>query len=173
MIPSLRTPAARLALAALSLSISSALYAQNAPAPTASDWGGIGLLQTPTARMADEGELAFTASHTSPYSRYNIVLQPLPWMEGAFRYVSVANRRYGPEWLSGNQNYKDKSIDLKIRLLQESRWIPEVSAGFRDLGGTGLFSSEYLVASKRMGAFDASLGLATGYIGNRGISRIH
>ncbi len=85
MIPSLRTPAARLALAALSLSISSALYAQNAPAPTASDWGGIGLLQTPTARMADEGELAFTASHTSPYSRYNIVLQPLPWMEGAFR----------------------------------------------------------------------------------------
>lgn len=168
MIPSLRTPAARLALAALSLSISSALYAQNAPAPTASDWGGIGLLQTPTARMAEEGELAFTASHTSPYSRYNIVLQPLPWMEGAFRYVSVANRRYGPEWLSGNQNYKDKSIDLKIRLLQESRWIPEVSAGFRDLGGTGLFSSEYLVASKRMGAFDASLGLATGYIGNRG-----
>ena len=58
MISSLRTPAARLALAALSLSISSALYAQNAPAPTASDWGGIGLLQTPTARMADEGELA-------------------------------------------------------------------------------------------------------------------
>jgi hypothetical protein len=168
LISSLRTPAARLALAALSLSISSALYAQNAPAPTASDWGGIGLLQTPTARMADEGELAFTASHTSPYSRYNIVLQPLPWMEGAFRYVSVANRRYGPEWLSGNQNYKDKSIDLKIRLLQESRWVPEVSAGFRDLGGTGLFSSEYLVASKRMGAFDASLGLATGYIGNRG-----
>lgn len=168
MISSLRTPAARLALAALSLSISSALYAQNAPAPTASDWGGIGLLQTPTARMAEEGELAFTASHTSPYSRYNIVLQPLPWMEGAFRYVSVANRRYGPEWFSGKQNYKDKSIDLKVRLLKESRWVPEVSAGARDIGGTGLFSSEYLVASKRWGAFDTSVGVATGYIGNRG-----
>lgn len=163
-----RSPLARASLAALSLGISTALHAQTAPMPTASDWGGIGLLQTPTARMADEGELAFTASHTSPYSRYNVVLQPLPWMEGAFRYVSVANRRYGPEWLSGNQNYKDKSIDLKIRLLQESRWVPEVSVGFRDLGGTGLFSSEYLVASKRFGAFDASLGLATGYIGNRG-----
>ncbi|KAF1017372.1 MAG: hypothetical protein GAK31_00637 [Stenotrophomonas maltophilia] len=36
------------------------------------------------------------------------------------------------------------------------------------MGGTGLFSSEYLVASKRVGRFDASLGLATGYIGNRG-----
>ncbi|MEN5204220.1 YjbH domain-containing protein [Stenotrophomonas sp. TWI700] len=160
--------AARLSLALLSLSISTALHAQSAPAPTASDWGGIGLLQTPTARMAVEGELAFTASHTSPYSRYNMVLQPLPWLEGAFRYVSVANRRYGPEWLSGSQNYKDKSIDLKVRLLEESHWLPEVAAGFRDLGGTGLFSSEYLVASKRMGAFDASVGLATGYIGNRG-----
>jgi len=160
--------AARLSVALLSLSISTALHAQSAPAPTASDWGGIGLLQTPTARMADDGELAFTASHTSPYSRYNMVLQPLPWLEGAFRYVSVANRRYGPEWLSGTQNYKDKSIDLKVRLLEESRWVPEVAAGFRDLGGTGLFSSEYLVASKRIGSFDASLGLATGYIGNRG-----
>lgn len=163
-----RSQAARLSLALLTLSISTALHAQSAPAPTASDWGGIGLLQTPTARMADEGELAFTASHTSPYSRYNMVLQPLPWLEGAFRYVSVANRRYGPEWLSGTQNYKDKSIDLKVRLLEESRWVPEVAAGFRDLGGTGLFSSEYLVASKRIGSFDASVGLATGYIGSRG-----
>ncbi len=158
----------RVGVALLSLSISAALYAQSAPTPTASDWGGIGLLQTPTARMAEEGEIAFTASHTSPYSRYNVVMQPLPWLEGAFRYVSVANRRYGPEWLSGNQNYKDKSIDVKLRLWQESHWLPEVSAGFRDLGGTGLFSSEYLVASKRFGAVDASLGLATGYIGNRG-----
>ncbi len=158
----------RAGIALLSLSISAALYAQTAPAPTASDWGGIGLLQTPTARMADEGEVAFTASHTSPYSRYNVVMQPLPWFEGAFRYVSVANRRYGPDWLSGNQNYKDKSIDVKVRLWEESRWLPEVAAGMRDIGGTGLFSSEYLVASKRWGPVDASLGLATGYIGNRG-----
>ena len=168
MTRSLRTQTARLGLALLSMSISSALYAQNAPAPTASDWGGIGLLQTPTARMAGEGEIAFTATHTSPYSRYNMVLQPLPWLEGAFRYVSVANRRYGPEWLSGQQNYKDKSIDVKVKLFEEGHWAPEVSAGFRDIGGTGLFSSEYLVASKRFGPIDASVGLATGYIGNRG-----
>ncbi|MGH8052663.1 MAG: YjbH domain-containing protein [Stenotrophomonas sp.] len=136
--------------------------------PTASDWGGIGLLQTPTARMADEGELSFTASHTSPYSRYTMTLQPMPWLEGSFRYISVANRRYGSESLSGTQNYKDKSIDFKLRLLRESRWIPEVAIGMRDIGGTGLFSSEYLVANKRWGPVDASLGLATGYIGNRG-----
>ncbi|MEG1681139.1 MAG: YjbH domain-containing protein, partial [Stenotrophomonas sp.] len=125
-------------------------------------------MQTPTARMADEGEVSITASYTSPYSRYTVSMQPMPWLEGSFRYISIANRRYGHASLSGNQNYKDKSIDLKVRLLQEDRWQPEVSIGARDIGGTGLFSSEYLVANKRFGSFDASLGLATGYIGNRG-----
>ncbi|WP_269791608.1 YjbH domain-containing protein [Stenotrophomonas sp. Iso1] len=155
-------------LALLTLGICNVLQAQERPAPTASDWGGIGLLQTPTARMAEEGELSFTASHTSPYSRYTMSLQPLPWLEGSFRYISVANRRYGLESLSGAQNYKDKSIDFKVRLLRERRWLPEIAAGVRDVGGTGLFSSEYLVANKRWGQVDASLGLATGYIGNRG-----
>ena len=142
------------------------VHAQSAP--TQSDWGGVGLLQTPTARMADEGAMAFTASRTSPYTRYNFTLQPLPWLEGSFRYVNVANRRYGPASLSGNQSYKDKSIDAKVRVWQESHYVPALSVGIRDLGGTGLFSSEYVVASKRFGAFDTSLGLAWGYLGNRG-----
>ncbi len=135
---------------------------------TRDDWGGVGLLQTPTARMADEGELAFTASHTSPYSRYNVSMQPFPWLEGSFRYMNVSGSRYGPAWLSGNQNFKDKSIDLKLRLWQESRWLPEVAIGLRDIGGTGLFSSEYAVASKRLGPVDTSIGMATGYMGKRG-----
>lgn len=156
-----------LSLTMLAMSLSTALHAQQAPPPTASEWGGIGLLQTPTARMADDGDIAFTASHNSPYSRYNLTMQPFPWLEGSFRYINVSNIRYGPSY-AGDQNYKDKSIDFKVHLWDESRWLPDVAFGVRDLGGTGFFSSEYLVASKRMGSFDASLGLATGYIGNRG-----
>ncbi|MGE8288201.1 MAG: YjbH domain-containing protein [Stenotrophomonas sp.] len=148
--------------------MSAALYAQSGPAPTADDWGGIGMLQTPSARMRQEGELAFTASHVSPYSRYNFRLQPWPWLEAAFRYSNINDLDYGHAALSGQQHYKDKSIDAKVRLLTESRWRPEVAIGVRDLGGTGLFSSEYLVLGKRMGSVDASLGLATGYLGSRG-----
>ena len=40
--------------------------------------------------------------------------------------------------------------------------------GLRDLGGTGLFSGEYVVGSKRFGAFDWHLGLGWGYVGARG-----
>ncbi|WP_232823439.1 YjbH domain-containing protein [Dyella sp. C9] len=137
-------------------------------APTQSDFGGVGLWQTPTARMADEGEVAFTASDVHPYDRYNVSLQPLPWLEGIFRYTAISNRLYGPESLSGTQSYKDKSIDVKVRLWTESHWLPDLSVGARDIGGTGLFSGEYVVMNKRFGSFDASLGMGWGYVGGRG-----
>lgn len=137
-------------------------------APTQSDWGGAGLWQTPTARMADAGEVALTASRATPYTRYNFTLQPLPWLEGIIRYSDVSNRLYGPTSLSGDQSRKDKSIDVKVRFWDESRYIPAVAVGIRDVGGTGLFSSEYVVSSKRFGPIDASLGLAWGYMGARG-----
>lgn len=143
-----------------------ALHAQEVY--TQSDFGGVGLLQTPTARMAREGEFSFVLSRTTPYTNYNVSMQPLPWLEASFRYTNVSNRLYGPRSLSGSQTYKDKSIDAKVRIWEESRWLPAVAVGARDIGGTGLFSSEYVVTSKRAGPFDFSLGLAWGYMGARG-----
>ena len=135
---------------------------------TANDWGSEGLLQTPSARMGPAGEASITLSNVNPYTRLSVMLHPLDWFEFGFRYTDISNHLYGPAALSGNQSYKDKSIDAKIRLIQESAYVPQVALGFVDIGGTGLFSSEYLVASKRTGGFDWSLGLGWGYIGNRG-----
>lgn len=135
---------------------------------TSNDWGEAGYLQTPSARMAGAGSARFHISRVAPYTRVSTQLQPLDWFEAGFRYTSVSNRLYGPEELSGDQSYKDKSIDLKFRLKQEdARW-PELAIGLRDGGGTGLFSSEYLVASKRWGNWDGSLGLGWGNLGSRG-----
>lgn len=142
--------------------------AQAEPRYTQNDFGGVGLLQTPTARMAPVGELSFNANRTDPYSRYSFSLQPLDWLEGTFRYTAITDIKYGPESISGSQSYKDKAVDVKARLLQESHWIPEIALGFQDVGGTGLFSSEYIVANKRFNNLDFSLGVAWGYMGNRG-----
>lgn len=142
--------------------------AHGEPRISQNDFGGVGLLQTPTARMAPAGELSVNANRTDPYSRYSVSLQPLDWLEGSFRYTAITNQPYGPESLSGSQSYKDKAVDVKARLWQESHWAPELALGFRDIGGTGLFSSEYLVASKRYNDFDFSAGIAWGYLGNRG-----
>ncbi|MDP2239477.1 MAG: YjbH domain-containing protein [Burkholderiales bacterium] len=136
-------------------------------AVTSSDWGGVGLLQTPTARMRRTGDFSFHLSRTQPYTHGNVFVQPLDWLEAGFRYTSVSNRLYGPTELSGGQSYKDKSFDLKARLWTESAYLPQVAVGIRDLAGTGLFSAEYLVASKRTGALDWSLGLGWGYLAGR------
>ncbi|MHB1591589.1 MAG: YjbH domain-containing protein, partial [Sulfuricella sp.] len=135
---------------------------------TASDWGGVGLLQSPTARMRKVGNASFHLSRTFPYTNGNVFLQPLDWFETGFRYTNVSNRLYGPAELSGDQAYKDKSIDVKFRLWSESAYLPQVAIGLRDIAGTGLFSGEYLVANKRTGDFDWSLGLGWGYVGGRG-----
>jgi membrane-associated phospholipid phosphatase len=136
-------------------------------AATAGDWGTLGLLQTPSARMASAGALRVTFSGAFPYTHGSVMLQPLDWLEFGFRYTDVANRLYGPD-IAGDQSYKDKSVDLKLRLREESGMAPQLALGFRDIGGTGLFSGEYLVASKRWANWDASLGIGWGYLGGRG-----
>ena len=136
-------------------------------AVSASDWGEIGLLQTPTARMAPAGSARVHLSHVQPYTRMTTMMQPLDWLEGGFRYSSISGAAYDPSGQISSQDLKDKSIDIKIRLWRERRYLPQVALGVRDLGGTGLFAGEYLVASKRSGNFDWSLGLGWGYLGAR------
>src|SRR6266850_2544188 len=134
-------------------------------AVTANDWGETGLLQTPSARMAPAGTLTAQIGHVWPYTRGNVFMQPLDWLEAGFRYTETANRPYQSE--GGGQTFKDKSFDARFRLWRESRYVPEIAVGFRDLVGTGLYSSEYLVGSKRYGALDLSLGLGWGYMAGR------
>jgi hypothetical protein len=57
---------------------------------------------------------------------------------------------------------------IKFKLFDETNLLPSVALGLRDLAGTGLFSSEYIVASKKLGDFDISLGIAWGALGNEG-----
>lgn len=159
-------------LSLLALGISTACYGETYPAPigpSQSDFGGVGLLQTPTARMAREGELSLNYRDNDQYRYYSASVQLFPWLETTLRYTDVRTRQYSSvEAFSGDQTYKDKAFDLKLRLWEESYWLPQVAVGARDIGGTGLFDAEYLVASKARGPFDFTLGLGWGYLGTSG-----
>lgn len=137
--------------------------------PTQSDLGGTGLLQMPSARMSQEGELAFTYYDNDQYRRMAVSLQLFPWLETTIRYNDVRTRLYSnvPSF-SGDQTYKDRGVDVKARLWKESQWLPEVSVGLRDFAGTGQFSGEFIVASKRWHDWDVTLGLGWGYLGRSG-----
>lgn len=135
---------------------------------TANDWGVIGLLQTPTARMAEAGEFRFHVSRVYPYVRGSVLMQPFDWLEAGYRYTDIKNRLFGAADITGTQSLKDKSIDFKVRLIKETSLWPQLAVGITDIGGTGLFSSEYVVANKRIGNFDWSLGLGWGNLGASG-----
>ena len=133
------------------------------------DFGGVGLLQTPTARFSRDGQFTAGFNHVSPYTRYFVTMQAMPWLETTLRYTSVSNRLYSanPDF-SGDQSYKDRGFDIKFKLFDEGRIRPAIAIGARDFIGTGLFSSEYIVANKNFGPIDASLGVAWGNLGTRG-----
>jgi Exopolysaccharide biosynthesis protein YbjH len=118
------------------------------------DFGGVGLLQTRSARMSKDGQFTFGMAFSDPYDRYSLTWQILPWAEAIFRYDSDAQR--------GSQGI-GRGADLKFQLFEETADSPEIAVGFQDLIGTGLFDSEYLVSSKRYGDFDFSLGVVWGY----------
>ena len=130
--------------------------------PSAGDFGGVGLLQTRTARFAPDGQLDVGVSEIDPYRRYYISLQALPWLEGTFRYSDLTKIALGGD------TFKDRGADLKFKLWSEGEYWPAIAVGLQDGVGTGLFDGEYVVASKRFFDLDFSLGIGWGYLGTRG-----
>ncbi|EAQ67262.1 putative OtnG protein [Marinomonas sp. MED121] len=142
--------------------------------PSQMDFGGVGLMQMPTARMSNEGEFFFNYTKNSEYAFYTFSLQVMPWLESTIRYTEVQDLLYSnDESFSGDTKYADKGIDAKLRLIEESDWFPETSIGIRDIGGTGLFDGEFIsftkhLATESFGQFDFTLGLGWGYLGQSG-----
>ncbi|EGR0290163.1 YjbH domain-containing protein [Vibrio parahaemolyticus] len=140
--------------------------------PSQSDFGGVGLMQMPTGRMAPEGEFNFSVTGSDEYLFYNVTLQLMPWLETTIRYTRVHDLPYSSSFPDVDNEYTDKGIDFKFRLWEESEYMPEIALGVRDFAGTGLFDAEYIAATKRystphFGTFDFTLGMGWGYLGTR------
>ncbi|MDB9885295.1 YjbH domain-containing protein [Gammaproteobacteria bacterium] len=135
--------------------------------PSYSNYGTVGLIQMPNARFQEAGSLAFTWSDIDPVLRGSIVAYPFSWFEAAYQYADINNALYSDvKQFSGLQTYKDKSFDLKFRLLKESNNLPSLAIGARDLAGTAVFASEYVVASKKIHNVDFTLGMGWGVFTN-------
>ena len=101
--------------------------------------------------------------NSDPVNSLFIIATPMNWMEVSLRYADINSIKYSQfKFFSGDQTYKDKSFNLKLKLIEETENTPELTLGFRDFIGTGKFSGEYLVTSKKIGDFDFTLGLGWG-----------
>jgi len=130
----------------------------------ASDFGTTGLITLPTARMQADGSLTASLARNEVVDLYNITFQATPFIEATFRY-SIFDPRV--DRAEAKDTNRDRSYEVKLRLLQESRKLPALALGVRDLLGTGVWSGEYLVASKSISAFDISAGLGWGRLAAR------
>jgi hypothetical protein len=145
------------------------------------DFGVGGILDIPSARMNEENELTVTYSRKDVADIYAIGYQVLPRVEASFRY-SVNNARklspvpgtgceFGTGGLYGCDDNRDRSFEVKVKLWEESEYLPDVSVGIRDLLGTGQWGAEYLVASKRIGEnLDVTAGIGWGRLAERAVA---
>nr|WP_255635534.1 YjbH domain-containing protein [Azospirillum sp. 412522] len=131
-----------------------------------SDWGGVGLLQVPNARMAPDGSMSGGLTALGDLHRhFTISAQPLPWLEATAR-----NSAY-----PGYYGLSEPGLDLKLRLRREDDRGPALVVGGRDVTGSGLdlpgkgrFAGEYIALSRRWWDMDLTLGMGWGTLGEAG-----
>ena len=126
------------------------------------NWGGTGLMETPTARVMKEGRFRFGVSQIDPYRYYYGAVSPLQGLEIGGRVTEILDV---PTLTASYGNYKDKAIDLKYQFHPEGKWWPAISLGMMDPIGTRIYPSQYIVASKQFYPFDFSIGFGNGRFG--------
>jgi hypothetical protein len=143
------------------------------------DFGVGGILDIPSARMNEENELTVTYSRKDVADIYAIGYQVLPRVEASFRYTIFNARKSstvpGVSCVANEfticDGLRDRSFEVKVKLWEESDYLPDVSVGIRDLLGTGAWGAEYIAASKRIGEnLDVTAGIGWGRFSERAVA---
>lgn len=123
-----------------------ASFVSQAPLPSINLYGESGIIDMPGALVQPDGQMIASFSTFGTTTRRNFTFQLLPRVSGTLRYSSIS------DWdRPADPTYEifDRSVDLKFQLLNERPgWQPSLALAFRDFLGTGVYSAEYLVASK-------------------------
>ncbi len=121
--------------------------------------GNVGLINMPTARFFNSSVHGITIYDGTPDQKITFTSNPYDWLEASFFYTNIQGKPYPGSGF--NQDYKDKGFNFKVRLKEEGV-LPAVAVGINDIAGTGLYGSEYIVASYGIGNFDMHFGIGWG-----------
>lgn len=133
-----------------------------------SHYGAPGYLEMPSGFALPDGTLAFSANYMTQGALRTVgTFQITPRLQGSFRYSYL--RDYVPFEDGRHDSLYDRSFDVRVLLSQEdyTGWWPAMTVGLQDFGGTGIFSSEYIAASKHIGPdVTATVGIGWGRYGS-------
>lgn len=126
-------------------------------------YGTPGLLEMPSAVSASEGALAGTVAGFGGQLRTSFTFQVTPRFSATFRYGNIR------DYQGNGEAFYDRSFDLRYRFNDEGDWMPSVALGLQDFLGTGIYSGEYVVATKTLGdSVRVTAGLGWGRLGSYG-----
>lgn len=129
-------------------------------------YGQPGLIDMPTATSRPDAELAFSSSYFAGQNRNTLTFQLLPGLSGSFRYSTIDNFRRNPNAAPGGTTF-DRSFSIHYQLAEETQTRPAFAIGLNDFLGTGIYSSEYVVASKTFGnRLQVTGGMGWGRLGS-------
>ena len=122
-----------------------------APQPSLNFYGLPGIIDMPSADTLPDGQLALGVSTFAGITRTTLSFQVSPRITASFRYSGIRDLKIG-----GFVDYRDRSFDVRYLAVREQRYLPAILVGLQDFAGTGLYSGEYIVATK---SFDKPLRL--------------
>ena len=137
---------------------------------TANNYGGAGLIDMPVATPLPDGEFLVNIARSGPSLHTALTFQMTPRLQGTFRYSGAMGLDRDPAGfsVSAGQYYFDRSFDVRFQLLREGRYLPDVTVGLQDFVGTGLYSGEYIVATKSIHPrVKVTAGLGWGRLGGQ------
>tara|TARA_B100001057_G_scaffold491926_1_gene583215 strand:+ start:842 stop:2797 length:1956 start_codon:yes stop_codon:yes gene_type:complete len=142
------------------------LYSDSFTFNTYNNHGSVGLINMPTARLFDESSFGITLYNGDPDQRITMTSSPFDWLEASFFYTNIKGKPYCSNEFDPvcAQDAKDKGFNFKLRLKEENENWPAIAIGINDIGGTGYYSSEYIVASYGKNKTDFHFGLGWGLL---------
>lgn len=128
--------------------------------------GATGLIDMPSGDAQKDATFSFSTAVIGPVTRATLSFQFSERLSGSFRFQTW---RDWDTLIPGDAEESDRSIDLRYQILKEGKIAPALTIGLQDLTGQGLFSSEYLAATKTFGdKVKVTAGLGWGRLGTDG-----
>lgn len=125
-------------------------------------YGLPGGVDTPSAEMLPDAQIGTSVSYSDYGRRTSVVVQLMPRVTTVLRYSRI-------DGIIDDRGYlKDRSADIRVQLLDEQGWRPALAFGLQDFVGTGIYSGEYIVATKSVGErLSVSAGLGWGRLAGK------
>ncbi len=124
--------------------------------------GALGLITVPNARMEKQGTARIGVGYSDPYTHGFIGFQFTDYL-----YAGLRQTTEGSGFGNSAENLLP-GLDLKVRLMEETKNRPAIVLGFESAIGHTQTGSEYIALSKRYNNFDFTGGIAWGRLGSAG-----